>query len=353
MEPRITTGNLVRERRVARGWSQADLAQRAGVSRTAVSAIEKDRLVPSVAAALTIARVFGCPVETLFGARSSAAPPPDWAWASIATPCRYWLAEVRGRVYRYPVESSVAGAFPHDGVFHSGAFFESTRADPASTLVLATCDPAGGLLASEYGRVSGYRMIIVARSSRQSLDLLARGLVHVAGLHFATESASGGNEHAVRETIGRGQSLMRVADWEECLTVSGGARVTSVRQALQADLRWVGRELGSAARQCLDELRPRARPPRRVAFDHRGVAEAVRCGWADAGVCHRFAAEEAGLRVFTVRREHYDLCYPVEAESDPRIAALVRLVRSPQYRQLLADLPGYDARSTGESRTVR
>ena len=82
------------------------------------------------------------------------------------------------------------------------------------------------------------------------------------------------------------------------------------------------------------------------------MAEAVRCGWADAGVCHRFAAVEAGLRVFTVRRERYDFCYPAKADGDPRIEALVRLIRSPQHRQLLADLPGYDARSAGESRVV-
>jgi molybdate-binding protein/transcriptional regulator with XRE-family HTH domain len=352
MEPALAR-NSVRQRRLARGWSQADLARRAGISRTAVSAIETDRLVPSVAAALAIAGVLGCPVEALFGGGTDEATVPDWAWPPPALPCRYWLAEVRARVFRYPVETSVAGAVPHDGVCRAGTFFEAVRAEPTSTLVLASCDPAAGLLASEYARVSGYRMIVIARSSRSALDLLARGLVHVAGLHFATDSASARNERAVRDAVGPDQRLMRVAQWDECLAVADAARVTSVRQALRTDFRWVGREAGSAARECLDELRPRARPPRRLATDHRGVAEAVRCGWADAGVCHRFAAEEAGLRVFTIRREHYDLCYPAQTDDDPRIDALVRLVRSSQYRQLLAELPGYDARSAGESWIVR
>jgi DNA-binding XRE family transcriptional regulator len=44
--------NRVRPYRESRGWSQAELARRAGISRAAVSAIEVNRLVPSVTAAL-------------------------------------------------------------------------------------------------------------------------------------------------------------------------------------------------------------------------------------------------------------------------------------------------------------
>ena len=47
------------------------------------------------------------------------------------------------------------------------------------------------------------------------------------------------------------------------------------------------------------------------------MAEAVRCGWADVGVCHRLAAEEAGLPFLPVRQEGFDLCYPAATEGDP------------------------------------
>jgi putative molybdopterin biosynthesis protein len=59
--------NRVRARRLERAWSQLDLAEQAGVSRTAVSAIEGNRLIPSVGAALSLARAFRCTVEELFG----------------------------------------------------------------------------------------------------------------------------------------------------------------------------------------------------------------------------------------------------------------------------------------------
>ena len=58
--------NRVKALRLGRGWSQAELAQRAGISRAAVSAIEIERLVPSVAAALALAEAFGCRVDALF-----------------------------------------------------------------------------------------------------------------------------------------------------------------------------------------------------------------------------------------------------------------------------------------------
>jgi molybdate-binding protein/DNA-binding XRE family transcriptional regulator len=348
-----TLRNRVREHRRLRGWTQADVARRAGISRTAVSAIEVGRLVPSVAAALSLAAAFGCPVEALFGPAAGGPADPEWAWPPTRSPSRYWLARVGGRTLRYPAEATGAGVIAHDGVSRDEAFVPAGDADPESTLVVACCDPAVGLLAAEYARSSGFRLLALPRPSRSALELLAQGLVHVAGVHFASGAAPGGNAAAVRDTLGGGARLLRVARWEEGLAVAAGSAVATVRGALRARLRWVGREPGSAARECLDELRRHAEPPRRLAYDHRGVAEAVRCGWADAGVCHRLAGEEAGLRVFTVRREQYDLCYPAGAEGEPRIAALVRVVRSAAYRRLLGELPGYDTAPAGELLTVR
>jgi molybdate-binding protein len=121
---------------------------------------------------------------------------------------------------------------------------------------------------------------------------------------------------------------------------------------VRAKLRWVGREAGSGARRCLDELLGTRTPPRRLATDHRGVAEAVRGGWADAGICLRLVGEEAGLGFLTVRHEDYDLCFPSRLEGDHRVEALIRAVRSASYRTALGELPGYDSRRTGELRGV-
>src|SRR5437870_1225915 len=89
--------NRVRRHRTAKDWSQAELARRAGISRAAVSAIEIDRLVPSVAAALALADAFGCSVEDLFGTKPAASGEPAWAWPPTQAAGRYWHAGVGGR----------------------------------------------------------------------------------------------------------------------------------------------------------------------------------------------------------------------------------------------------------------
>jgi putative transcriptional regulator len=58
--------NRLRELRAARRWSQADLADRIGVSRQAVNALETDKHSPSLDLAFRIAAEFGLEVEQVF-----------------------------------------------------------------------------------------------------------------------------------------------------------------------------------------------------------------------------------------------------------------------------------------------
>ena len=58
--------NSMRALRSERGWSQADLAERLGVSRQSVNAIETGRFDPSLPLAFKLARLFGKPIEGIF-----------------------------------------------------------------------------------------------------------------------------------------------------------------------------------------------------------------------------------------------------------------------------------------------
>ncbi len=61
-----TVINRVKEQRIARGWTQEQLAQASGVSRQSINAIERDRYVPSLELALRFAQIFGCPTDEIF-----------------------------------------------------------------------------------------------------------------------------------------------------------------------------------------------------------------------------------------------------------------------------------------------
>jgi putative transcriptional regulator len=61
-----TLHNRLRELRQARSWTQEELAALTGVSRQSINSIERDRYIPSLPLALTLAQVFRCPVEQLF-----------------------------------------------------------------------------------------------------------------------------------------------------------------------------------------------------------------------------------------------------------------------------------------------
>lgn len=58
--------NRLKVLRAERDWSQQDLADRLGVSRQSVNAIEKRRYDPSLPLAFTISEVFDLPIEEIF-----------------------------------------------------------------------------------------------------------------------------------------------------------------------------------------------------------------------------------------------------------------------------------------------
>jgi len=58
--------NNLPELRARRGWTQGELAERLGVSRQTVNAVETERYEPSLSLAFAIAKLFEQPIEAIF-----------------------------------------------------------------------------------------------------------------------------------------------------------------------------------------------------------------------------------------------------------------------------------------------
>ena len=58
--------NRLRELRAERQWSQGELAEKLGVSRQTINAIETEKYDPSLPLAFKISRLFKQPLERIF-----------------------------------------------------------------------------------------------------------------------------------------------------------------------------------------------------------------------------------------------------------------------------------------------
>jgi putative transcriptional regulator len=58
--------NTLRQARNAKGWTQAELAERVSVSRKTINTVENGVFIPSTLLALKLAHALGRPVEALF-----------------------------------------------------------------------------------------------------------------------------------------------------------------------------------------------------------------------------------------------------------------------------------------------
>lgn len=352
----MSTVPSLAQHRQRRGWSQAQLAEQTAVSRAEISAIETGRVIPSVAVAIRLAAALNESVEGLFGGTPT--PPANllsWAPSNSQDP-RVWRAVVNGKLLTYPVEATAAGALPHDSkVTERGLQITSPETRPERTLVIAGCDPLVGVLMHEMAERHAVRVIPLLRSSNQALELLRQGLVHIAGVHLTDTKGRSANDAVVRARLGRGQILIHQLRWEAGIAVAQRRRERTVRELLRANVRWVNREEGSAARAAFDTVlgsAPRPKGYRYEVRDHRAVAATVSSGWAEAGVCIRPAAAEVHLRFIALQQEAYELCVPDSLLEDPRVTALRTTLASLRYRQFIGDVPGCLARDAGQQRAV-
>jgi putative transcriptional regulator len=66
MDPELDMKNRIRVLRAEKDWSQADLAEKVGVSRNSINAVENGKFDPSLPLAFRIADAFELKIEDVF-----------------------------------------------------------------------------------------------------------------------------------------------------------------------------------------------------------------------------------------------------------------------------------------------
>ncbi len=378
--------NSVRRHRRDLGLSQAALGDRVGVSRHAIMAIEAGRRVPSTTLALRLADAFGRAVDDVFRLESVAElevrlPPPRPA-APPASSSRMAVGRVSGLWAAHPLPAHATGAAdaiaaeeagapseaPSDRGVDGASAAERARVHPVRgmrqlerNVLVAGCAPLLANLAHRVGEgAADARATWIPASSRRALDLLAAGMVHVAGLHLPDGASSEANAEAVRRRFpGERMLVINLTRWRQGFVVAA-RNPLGIRDAadlLRPGMRVVGREPGTGA----DELFARllvgepGEPPGfsgPVAEGHLDVARRIHCGAADAGVAIESAALAWGLGFVPLTEERFDLVVPAGLAEIPPVSRFLDTLDDPGFRAEAASLPGYDVSISGHASTL-
>lgn len=380
---------LLRAARAQLGISQSELAQRAGVTRQAVSAIESGKAAPTMAVALKLARVVGRRVDDLFrlvdelpsvSAELLASDEPAPGETVPGEAVRVQVANIGGRLVARPLTGAagVALTLPRangiarlqagGGTALQGAGQADGRrmarvelfADPShleSTLVAVGCDPATSLLAEHLRR--RHPMMELAwqgGNSLQALEAVGRGEAHMAGCHLFDPDSGVYNVPFARRLLGADARLVTFAVWEQGLMLAPGNPhgIQHLGDLTRPGLRIANREHGSGARALLDAEMSRAslKPEQLAGYatvvrSHLAAAEAVAAGLADAAVGVRAAAQALGLAFLPLAQERYDLAIPNRFFELPPVQALLETLTSPLFRLEVEALGGYDVSPMG------
>ena len=362
--------NSLRVRRDEFGLSQLALAERVGVSRQAIIAIEAGKQVPSAMLALQLAQAFGCDVEDLFRLSLTARS------LEVSTTAGSGLRE-GDRVALGRIDSQwIAHALPPtapvaaDGIVISAGSQGTATVRPlfepeqlSRNVLVAGCAPLVAVLGEHVGgRFHDARVGWLPTASHRALDFLRDGLVHVAGVHFSGGGSGGPDDNVavIRQKLaGTDLVVVNLTRWRQGFVVAPGnpLGIHSGADLLRPGLRVAMREEGAGSRELLARVLAAAggrdvvlQGP--VAHGHEEVAWHVRCGGADVGIAIESVALGAGLGFVPLSEERFDLVVTAALAETAPVGRLIDVLGHRAFRADVERLPGYDGSAAGDVITL-
>ena len=368
--------NGLKEARTRLGLSQSELAGRAGVARQTIGGIEAALYAPSAVVALRLSRALGCRVEDLFWLEEQTSPTlrviPAWPLADETSQPqeRLLLGQVGGKWIAHALGGDDAfrsEIMPADGIALSsrGGILEAQLLDApeslARTVLVAGCSPALSLWTRSAQRWHpGLRPAWIHANSTQALGALARGEVHIAGLHLCDPQSGEDNVPFVRSLVGDGVVLVNFGVWDEGLLLPNGnpKGIRGIADLSQENVRFINREHGAGARLLFDTLLQQEKIPAKaisgyeeIVRSHQEVARLVAGAKADAGVGTAAMAQIYGLDFLPLRSVRFDLAVRAEFWREEPVTQLFETLSHKAVRLQLRKLGGYDTARTGDRMT--
>jgi len=199
-------------------------------------------------------------------------------------------------------------------------------------------------------------------SNPASLISLSEGGCDLAGMHLPQGTLRRQNIAAARALISPAEHrVIGFVTREMGLIVKRGnpLRISNLERLTDPAIRFVNRDTGSGARLLFDQLLVQhGHDPASIGgynqfeFTHAAVAAYVASGMADAAFGVEAAARQFGLDFVRLITEDYFFVCRAEMLEDEAMRRVLEVMRSAELRESILGLPGYNAKNTGEVRTI-
>ncbi|HKP01654.1 MAG TPA: substrate-binding domain-containing protein, partial [Nitrospiraceae bacterium] len=332
--------NQLKSLRIKNGFSQGELAARAGITRQAVSSIEANLYLPTTGVALQLASVLACRVEDLFSLMQT----DDMVEGKLighlpqcgmkASPIRVKVSTVASKAVVRPIAGLgevLSFTVPADGYVldaHGQTSGSTVRVKLSrdrqaieQEISVAGCDPAIFLVGSHLRQRKDQTSVVGwTMGSMAALQALQQGEVHVAGLHLFDPATGESNLPFLRRLLkGSNYEVITFATWEEGLLVRAGnpKSIRAIDDVADPSVTLVNREEGAGARLLLDQRLQSAgihsdqvKGYGTTVASHFEIARAITSRQADVGVGIRSAAQLYELDFIPLQAARYDLVVP-------------------------------------------